>query len=63
MNPAKHLVENRSVQLIYRDCLKLIARMVGDHSKATAARALLRKEFDKNRDEFDTEKIHAQKMM
>lgn len=62
MNPAKHLVENRSVLLIYRDCLKLLARMLDDSYKVQAARLLLRREFEKNKDEFDTQKIHAMKM-
>ena len=62
MNPAQYLVEHRSVQLIYRDCLKLLFRMVNNPAQLNAARVLLRKEFEKNRDEFDSEKIKALKM-
>ena len=43
MNPAKHLVENRSVQMIYRDCLKLLHRMLDEPVKVNAARVLLRR--------------------
>ena len=41
MNPSQ-LIENRSVQLIFRDCLKLAARMVSDPVKVQAVRGLLR---------------------
>lgn len=43
MNPAKYMVETRSVLTIYRDCHKLIYRMVNDPTKAAAAHSLLRK--------------------
>lgn len=62
MNPAKHLVENRSVQLIFRDCLKLASRMVENPQQVVAVRTLLRKEFEKNKDVYDQDKIHALKM-
>ena len=42
MNP-KQFLENRSVQLIFRDCLKLASRMVKDPNKVVAVRALIRK--------------------
>lgn len=43
MHPAKYLVETRSSLIIYRDCTKLIHRMVNDPTKAKAAQVLLRK--------------------
>lgn len=43
MNPAKYMVDTRSVLTIYRDCHKLIYRMVNDQTKAAAAHVLLRK--------------------
>lgn len=52
MNPAQ-LIENRSVLLIFRDCLKLAPRMVVDRSKMLAVRGLIRHEFLKNREVVD----------
>jgi Complex 1 protein (LYR family) len=52
MNPAQ-LVENRSVRLIFRDCLKLAGRMVDNQSKTQATRALIKQQFVKNRDVID----------
>jgi len=48
MNPSQ-LIENRSAQLIFRDCLKLAARMMDDPIKVNAVRRLLRQEFEKNK--------------
>jgi len=52
MNPAQ-LIENRSVLLIFRDCLKLATRMVDDPIKVQAIRRLVKQEFFKNRDIVD----------
>ena len=41
MNPAQ-LIENRSVRLIFRDCLKLASHMVQDPTKTLAVRRLIR---------------------
>lgn len=41
MNPSQ-LIENRSVQLIFRDCLKLAPRMVDDPVRVQAIRRLLK---------------------
>ena len=48
MNPHQ-LLENRAAQLIFRDCLKLAARMVDDPVRIVAVRQLLKQEFEKNR--------------
>jgi hypothetical protein len=61
MNPAQ-LIENRSVLLIFRDCLKLANRMVDSPVKALAVRQLIRREFDKNREVIDQEEIRNLKM-
>lgn len=49
MHPAKYLVETRSVLTIYRDCIKLIHRMVEDPVKSAAAQKLLHKEFERHK--------------
>jgi hypothetical protein len=52
MNPAQ-LIENRSSLQIFRDCLKLAQRMMGDSTKTQAVRGLIKREFIKNRDIID----------
>lgn len=54
MNPAQ-LIENRSTQLIFRDCLKLAPKMVEDPVRVLAIRRLLKHEFSKNKDVYDPE--------
>ena len=49
MNPSQ-LIENRSVRLIFRDCLKLASRMVEDPVKVQVVRRLLKSEFVKNKE-------------
>lgn len=49
MNPAQ-LVENRSVLIIFRDCLKLANRMVDDPVRVKAIRMMVRYEFQKHKD-------------
>ncbi len=49
MNPAQ-LIENRSVLLIFRDCLKLASRMVDNPAKTKAVRMLIKQQFLKNKD-------------
>ena len=41
MNPTQ-LIDNRSVLIIFRDCLKLASRMVEDPIKVQAVRRLLK---------------------
>ena len=41
MNPTQ-LIENRSTLLIFRDCLKLAQRMMGDSVKTNAVRGLIK---------------------
>lgn len=48
--------------LIFRDCLKLANRMVSDPVKTQAVRALIRREFAKNRDVIDQEEIRTLKL-
>ena len=61
MNPAQ-LIENRSVLLIFRDCLKLATRMVDDPVKVQSVRRLVKQEFFKNRDVLDQEQIRNLKL-
>lgn len=61
MNPAQ-LIENRSVLIIFRDCLKLASRMVDDPVRVKAIRMLLRHEFAKNRHVVDQEEIRNLKL-
>ena len=61
MNPAQ-LIENRSVLIIFRDCLKLASRMVDDPVKVRAVRGLLRHEFYKNKDVINSEEIRSLKL-
>jgi hypothetical protein len=62
MKPAAQLVENRTTQLIFRDCLKLASRMVTEQQKIDAVRQLVRREFERNKEVFDQDKIHSLKM-
>lgn len=52
MNPSQ-LIENRSVLLIFRDCLKLAPRMVDDPIRVQAVRRLMKQEFSKNKHVID----------
>lgn len=52
MNPTQ-LIENRSVLIIFRDCLKMANHMVTDPVKVQAIRRLVKQEFYKNRNIVD----------
>lgn len=54
-----NLLPNKSTLEIFRDCLRLIPKMVHEPNKVRAVRALVKKEFHKNRLETDPEKIEA----
>jgi hypothetical protein len=53
-------MERTSLQL-YRDCLRLANRVGGRSAKGTAIRAMVRAEFQKNRDERDPDVIAEKK--
>ena len=46
---------------LYRDCLRLAKRVGGRSAKGTAIRAMVRAEFQKNRDERDPDVVADQK--
>ena len=54
-----NLLPNKSTLEIFRDCLRLIPKMVQEPNKVRAVRSLVKKEFHKNRLETDPEKIEA----
>ncbi|KAL4505287.1 hypothetical protein ABPG72_016354 [Tetrahymena utriculariae] len=53
------MIPNKSTKEIFRDCLKCIPSMVKDQHKIFAVRSVLRKEFEKNKEETDAQKIEA----
>ena len=50
-------MSHRSVQQIYRDCIRLIIHNAGNSRKAQLLRDMVRKEFRKNMHETDPAKI------
>lgn len=54
----KYLPEKSTLE-IFRDCLKLVPRMVIEPPKINAVRLLIKREFEKNRKESDSEKIDS----
>ena len=54
-----NLLPNKSTLEIFRDCLRLIPKMVQEPNKVIAVRSLVKREFNKNRFEKDPEKIEA----
>ena len=54
-----NLLPNKSTLEIFRDCLRLIPKMVHEPNKVIAVRKLLKQEFFKHRNEKDPEKIQS----
>ncbi len=54
----KYLPEKSTLE-IFRDCLKLVPRMVTERPKINAVRILIKREFEKNKTEADAEKIDS----
>ena len=54
-------MERTTLQL-YRDCLRLAKRIGGRSAKGHALRAMVRAEFQKNKDEADPDRVAEQKM-
>ncbi|GAB9473238.1 hypothetical protein Gpo141_00010393 [Globisporangium polare] len=53
-------VSRTSIQL-YRDCMRLAKHIGGTSKKGSAIKSLIRREFEKARDETDPEKIEGLK--
>jgi hypothetical protein len=56
------MLPNKSTLEIFRDCLKVIPRMVQEEKKIISVRELLKKEFLKNKKERGLLKIFILKM-
>ena len=54
-----NLLPSKSTLEIFRDCLRLIPKMVHEPNKVRVVRSLVKREFHKNRFEKDPEKIEA----
>lgn len=56
---AMNMLPNKSTREIFRDCLRLIPKMVHEPNKVTAVRRLVKNEFYKNKHITDPEKIQS----
>ena len=54
-------MESRSALHLFRDCIRLAHHIGGDSVKGTALKAMVRAEFEKGRNETDSQKIDVLK--